>query len=95
MCGLCTVDFHFIGKLETIAEDAESLRKIFPKKLKNIKAVLNSRKNALRKSSDNLSRNYFSQLPKDVILKLYEEYKSDFILGGYPYPKFYIDYAKS
>ena len=95
LCGLCSIEYGFIGKIETIDDDAESLRKLFPEKLKKLASVLNSKKNVSRKNSDNLSQNYFSHLPKDLILKLYEAYKSDFLIGGYPYPTDYIAYAKS
>ncbi len=75
-------------------KDAESLRRYFPAKLKNISSVLKSRKNSLRKSFDEITQNYFSQLPKTLIVKLYDAFKEDFIFGDYPYPKKYFSFGK-
>ena len=95
ICGFCRIKYDFIGKLETIEKDAESLRRYFPEKLKNITSVLRSRKNSRRKSfDDELSENYFSQLPKTLIVKLYDAFKEDFIFGDYPYPRKYFDFGK-
>jgi hypothetical protein len=48
LCGFCSVDYDFIGNLETFAADAEKLRKKFPGKLDQVLKVLGSRKNSRR-----------------------------------------------
>ncbi len=94
ICGFCRINYDFIGNLETIKKDAESLEKIFPDTFRNISSVLNSRKNSHRKSSDKLSQKYFSQLPKSLIVKLFDAFKEDFIIGNYPYPTKYLTFGK-
>ena len=91
ICGLCHVDYNFVGTVETIEADADAIRKKFPEKLGNISGILNSRTNSHRPKNFGLSGRLFSQLPSDLILKLYESYESDFSIGGYPFP---IDYFR-
>ena len=44
--------------------------------------------------SERTSLHAFSLIPKKLTLQLYEAYKLDFLVGGYPYPKKYIQRGK-
>ena len=89
------ISYDFIGKIETLSKDAESLHKLFPAEFQNIFTVLHSKKNSKRKRHDTISQNYFSQLPRLLIEQLYQSYQTDFDIGGYPFPKDYITLGKS
>lgn len=91
-CGLCKVDYDFVGKMETLRDDLEALKDHIPAEFREaIDRIFNSRKNASKGKSSSTSIHYFSQISKNLILRLYRSYKEDFDLGGYPYPEQYIE----
>ena len=91
-CGLCQVRFDFIGKLETLDSDLKLLKKKFPEKFRTtFTEIFAEKKNASVGKTRKQVENYFGQLPKRLILDLYEAYKDDFLIGGYPYPIEYIN----
>jgi hypothetical protein len=91
---LSQVDYDYIGTVETMAADAEKLRELFPGKFRNLFKILNSKPNsgvsAVGGDGGGVGKKLFSQLPQQLILKLFETFKSDFLIGGYPYPFDYL-----
>ena len=80
LCFPCAFDFDFIGYFETLEEDAAYLLK---------KAGLDDRVTfppvrSSKASSDFMT--YYSQVPREVIFKLGEAFRSDFEMFGYPFP---------
>ena len=47
--------------------------------------------NAKSGHSSDMTMDYFSKLSKSTIERLFEVYQHDFALGGYEYPKRYIN----
>jgi chondroitin 4-sulfotransferase 11 len=90
-CGICKINYDFIGKLETLQNDLDYLKLKFPVEVREkIDDIFALKKNAALGKSHETSEMYFKQLPKKLILKLYQAYKQDFAIGGYPYPEKYI-----
>ena len=80
LCFPCAFEFNFIGHFETLEEDAAYLLK---------KAGLDDRVTfppvrSSQASSDFMT--YYSQVPREVIFKLGEAFRSDFEMFGYPFP---------
>jgi hypothetical protein len=95
-CGLCLVNYDFVGKLETLGTDLELLSRRVPANLNLtlFKDIFESKKNSSPSKSEETSKLSFSSLPKSLIRELFEAYKMDFLLGDYPYPANYIDLGK-
>ena len=95
LCGLCHVDYDFIGKIETLNTDIKYIAQIkFPMYQSQIQSVFSEQLNKSEKKSEKTSYLYFKQLSKDLVLKLYTVFQDDFHIGGYEYPKMYLDAAK-
>lgn len=94
LCGFCSFKYDFIGKVETLTSDIALLdqMQVFPLPLN---LVMSEKFNRNGDDTDKLSRLYFKQLSKDLVLQLYNIYQDDFALGGYEYPKDYLELAKS
>ena len=80
LCFPCAFEFDFIGHFETLEEDAAYLLK---------KAGLDDRVTfppvrSSQASSDFMT--YYSQVPREVIFRLGEAFRSDFEMFGYPFP---------
>ena len=80
LCFPCAFDFDFIGHFETLQEDADYLL---------IKTGFNGRVKfpvvrTSQVSSDFLE--YYSEVPKEIIFKLGEAFRSDFEMFGYAFP---------
>ncbi len=80
LCFPCTFKFDFIGHFETLADDAPYMLK---------KAGIDDRVAfpPLRSSrADSDFMTYYSQVPRDIISKLGEAFRSDFEMFGYLFP---------
>ncbi|KAL7648718.1 UNVERIFIED_CONTAM: hypothetical protein RMT77_000625 [Armadillidium vulgare] len=82
-CNVCDSDYHVVLKLENIEKD-----KIFFAILGNLKSVKKKKNKEWQNriqgtSSYKVSSDYYNQLTKKQILKLYKIYKHDFELFGY------------
>ena len=80
LCFPCAFEFDLIGHYETLEEDAAYLLK---------KAGLDDRVTfppvrSSQASSDFMT--YYSQVPREVISRLGEAFRSDFEMFGYPFP---------
>ena len=80
LCFPCAFDFDFIGHFETLQEDADYLlsKTGFNDRVK-FPVVRTS-----QVSSDFLE--YYSEVPKEIIFKLGEAFRSDFEMFGYAFP---------
>jgi len=89
-CSPCINDFQVILKLETMHEDEQFLAHIA-----NLKEIQNVHewRNSKRKPSSVVVPDYFTNLTKEQVQKLYECYKLDFDLFDYDI-KDYLKYAK-
>jgi len=91
-CGLCKLDFDFVGKIETLWNDLDALKNHLPKSFEiEIDRIFASKKNASMGKSNSTSLKYFSKISKNLILRLYRAFKMDFDIGDYPYPEEYIN----
>lgn len=80
LCFPCAFDFDFIGHFETLAEDgAYFMRKAGLDDHVTFPPVRQS-----KASSDFLE--YYSQVPREIIYRVGEAFRSDFEMFGYPFP---------
>ena len=79
LCDPCAIKFDFIGKYETLGEDAiQVLRQLhinatFPK----------ADKGANTNTESAILKRYYSKIPKQITDKIVDVYKKDFQLFGY------------
>jgi len=93
-CGLCLIDYNFIGTLETIHLDLEYIISQNNERLKSFRNTFSKKVyySATRRGETN--QNLFSTLSKHIILRLYKVYELDFLIGGYSFPENFISYGK-
>lgn len=80
LCFPCTLKFDFIGHFETLADDVAYVLK---------KAGFNERVTFPPFRSSRVLSNfmtYYSQVPREIILRLGEAFRNDFEMFGYPFP---------
>ncbi|XP_027032895.2 carbohydrate sulfotransferase 12-like [Tachysurus fulvidraco] len=80
MCHPCIINYDFIGKMETIEEDAAHLLRLL--KVDNIVDFKPYEKN---KTSTDEMKTWFYNIPTEWRRKLYDIYRADFELFGYEY----------
>ena len=79
ICGSCDIQYDFVGHYENLEEDAiYALEQANLTRLKFPKVVPAKTKNELVQ--------YYSQIPKDWIKRLYDVYQRSFEMFGYPFP---------
>lgn len=94
LCGLCHIDYDFIGKVENLESDVNYLARTKLSMYQNlVQSVFENKLNKNQHKSEKTSHLYFQQLPKDLVMKLYSVFEDDFHLGGYDYPQTYLDAA--
>ena len=82
-CRYCDVEYDVIGRMETFNEDLryivmkKNLHEVLP--LEELSLFMNSANSISTKTA----KDYFSQISKEQIAKLYEYYNLDFELFGY------------
>lgn len=82
ICHFCAVKYHFVGKIEDVNEDADYMLK--DSKLDHIVQY----PNFVKATSDKLVRLYFSKVPSEKIIALYNTFKVDFDLFEYSIPSY-------
>ncbi|XP_048846243.1 carbohydrate sulfotransferase 12 [Brienomyrus brachyistius] len=82
MCHPCQINYDFVGKLETLDEDAEQLLRVL--RVDNIVQFPPSRHNQTAASWEG---DWFSSIPHKWKQDLYRLYETDFKLFGYPKPE--------
>lgn len=80
ICHMCSVNYDFVGHLETIEEDAPFLLKEM-----GIEDRVTFKSRRRSQTSSELLK-YYSQIPAPYIKKLGQIYFKDFEMFGYPFP---------
>ena len=80
-CDVCHIDWKFIGQVESFDKDLAFISKQLRIKIKRPKLHLNQRNSP--NGSIKLTKNYFSLLDEEQILKLYNWFYIDFAAFGY------------
>ncbi|XP_051877054.1 carbohydrate sulfotransferase 12-like [Pristis pectinata] len=81
LCHPCQINYDFIGKLESLDEDASYLLKLL--KVEKLVQFPSSSRNQTLASWEH---DWFAKIPVAWRRKLYEIYKPDFVIFGYPEP---------
>ncbi|XP_028669766.1 carbohydrate sulfotransferase 12 [Erpetoichthys calabaricus] len=82
LCHPCQINYDFVGKLETLDEDAEFLLKLL--KVDDLVQLPPSFHN---KTVSSWEEEWFASIPVEWRQQLYELYEADFKLFGYPKPE--------
>ena len=94
LCRVCHVQYDLIGHVEDFHDDFQILQEKFSanKVLMEISKQKKKRncKNNCTEDKKGAYLQYFHQLAKTTILRLYHKYKSDFELGRYDFPTQYL-----
>nr|XP_006815824.1 PREDICTED: carbohydrate sulfotransferase 8-like [Saccoglossus kowalevskii] len=85
ICAVCERSYDFIGHFENIVEESNYLLRSIG--VTNLSFPDAYSTHATNSSDENIYLKYFSQIPPDDIIKLYELYKWDFKLFGYSFPQ--------
>ena len=80
LCSPCMMKYNYIGKMETLEDDAEAILKQLG--LEN-EIKYPSHDGSYHHKTEDVMRSFYSQLPESTIRKLYEVYKEDFLAFGY------------
>lgn len=88
-CTPCLVRYDFVAKVETLTED----QLFFIHSLNLPSWVTPTRRHSSPKKSSNISKDYYSQITKTQINKLYEKFKLDFEMFNYSVNP-YLQYAR-
>ncbi|XP_069760769.1 carbohydrate sulfotransferase 12-like [Narcine bancroftii] len=81
LCHPCQINYDFIGKLESLDEDASYLLKLL-----NVEKLVRFPPGSQNQTVVSWERDWFAKIPVAWRRKLYEIYKPDFTLFGYPEP---------
>ncbi|XP_077979033.1 carbohydrate sulfotransferase 11-like [Glandiceps talaboti] len=91
LCSACDVNYDVIGKFENLQEDARYVLKRAG--VDDIVSYPAFDTHVTNSSNTDLLRRYYSSISKENILKLYNIYKPDFTLFGYPFPGDYMQWS--
>lgn len=78
MCHPCLIDYDFIGKMETIEEDAAQLLRML-----HVDNVVSFKPWSRSKTEPSEIKTWFANIPMEWRRKLYKLYEADFRLFGY------------
>ncbi|KAM5229086.1 carbohydrate sulfotransferase 12 [Ctenodactylus gundi] len=82
LCHPCQIDYDFVGKLETLDEDAAQLLRLL-----RADADLRFPPSYRNRTASSWEDGWFSQIPLAWRRQLYQLYEADFVLFGYPKPE--------
>lgn len=86
LCNPCTMKYNFVGKMETLVEDAEQvLKEVGADKLVQFPSNATDK---YQVKINELMKKYYSSMPAEVITQLYEIYEDDFVSFGYDLPSY-------
>lgn len=78
LCHPCLIDYDFIGKMETVDEDAAQLLRIL-----HVDNIVNFQPWITRRTEPSWIKTWFANIPMEYRRKLYKIYEADFRLFGY------------
>ncbi|XP_043945065.1 carbohydrate sulfotransferase 12 [Protopterus annectens] len=82
LCHPCQINYDFIGKLETLTEDAEYLLQLL-----NLENKVQFPPSYRNRTASSWEEDWFAKIPIEWRRKLYRLYEPDFLLFGYPKPE--------
>ncbi|XDV12720.1 hypothetical protein PO909_001315 [Leuciscus waleckii] len=82
LCHPCQINYDFVGKLETLDEDAEHLLRIL--RVDNVVEFPQSHRN---RTVSSWEQDWFANIPLESRKELYRLYEADFKLFGYSKPE--------
>ncbi|XP_064170670.1 carbohydrate sulfotransferase 12-like [Anguilla rostrata] len=82
LCHPCQINYDFIGKLETVDEDAEHLLRTL-----QVDNIIHFPPGYRNRTTSSWQRDWFSNIPYESTRKLYKLYEPDFKLFGYSKPE--------
>ncbi|XP_043567048.1 carbohydrate sulfotransferase 12 [Chiloscyllium plagiosum] len=81
LCHPCQINYDFIGKLESLDEDANFLLKLL-----NVEKLVQFPQSLRNRTVKSWENDWFSKIPVAWRKQLYELYMPDFVIFGYPKP---------
>jgi len=85
ICRVCDVNWNFVGKVESIVEDAAYM-------LKEVNLSSTVEYPYYRKATDtSMIKKYFTGMTKEGMERLYQTFKLDFDLFQYSVPQYVLD----
>lgn len=82
LCHPCQIDYDFVGKLETLDEDAAQLLRLL-----KVDTRLHFPPSYRNRTASSWEEHWFAQIPLAWRQQLYKLYEADFVLFGYPKPE--------
>ncbi|XP_019368509.1 PREDICTED: carbohydrate sulfotransferase 12 [Gavialis gangeticus] len=82
LCHPCQIDYDFIGKLETLDEDAAHLLQLL-----KVDRLLRFPPSYRNRTASSWEEDWFAKIPLAWRRQLYKLYEADFVLFGYPKPE--------
>ncbi|XP_007655174.1 carbohydrate sulfotransferase 12 [Ornithorhynchus anatinus] len=82
LCHPCQIDYDFVGKLETLDEDAAQLLRLL-----KVDSLLHFPPSYRNRTASSWEEDWFAKIPLFWRQQLYKLYEADFVLFGYPKPE--------
>lgn len=82
LCHPCQIDYDFVGKLETLDEDAAQLLQLL-----KVDAQVHFPPSYRNRTASSWEDDWFAKIPLAWRRQLYKLYEADFVLFGYPKPE--------
>ncbi|XP_006889672.1 PREDICTED: carbohydrate sulfotransferase 12 [Elephantulus edwardii] len=82
LCHPCQIDYDFVGKLETLDQDAAQLLHLL-----NVDQLLHFPPSYRNRTASSWEEDWFARIPLAWRQQLYKLYEADFVLFGYPKPE--------
>uniref|UniRef100_A0AC11DSG2 Carbohydrate sulfotransferase 12 n=1 Tax=Ovis aries TaxID=9940 RepID=A0AC11DSG2_SHEEP len=82
LCHPCQIDYDFVGKLETLDQDAAQLLRLL-----KVDSLLRFPPSYRNRTASSWEEGWFAKIPLAWRQQLYKLYEADFVLFGYPKPE--------
>lgn len=82
LCHPCQIDYDFVGKLETLDQDAAQLLRLL-----KVDKLLQFPPSYRNRTASSWEEGWFAKIPLAWRQQLYKLYEADFVLFGYPKPE--------
>ncbi|XP_043841668.1 carbohydrate sulfotransferase 12 [Dromiciops gliroides] len=82
LCHPCQIDYDFVGKLETLDEDAAQLLQLL-----KVDKLIHFPPSYRNRTASSWEEDWFAKIPLAWRQQLYKLYEADFVLFGYPKPE--------